>query len=203
MYLPPSVILPETFYTYGNEYYYATNQAFYVGYYHKDKYGNAYTGKTHTNDSQKLNPAFNKRNPTPADLGISTLASTYNNLDLNPQSSIGLSIPLNDSLPPTSEEYVQTYYTRYILDYKLSSQLYIIETNKSTFFEYFNSNFSKYFGFAEVLWKISGPLYDVKENGILMQGGVIDSNLRSINEAKKLIPGIENYLVDLTLYYRP
>jgi len=65
MYLPPSVILPETFYTYGNEYYYATNQAFYVGYYHKDKYGNAYTGQTHTNDSQKLNPAFNKRNPTP------------------------------------------------------------------------------------------------------------------------------------------
>jgi hypothetical protein len=203
MYLPPSVILPETFYTYGNEYYYATNQAFYVGYYHKDKYGNAYTGQTHTNDSQKLNPAFNKRNPTPADLGISTLASTYNNLDLNPQSSIGLSIPLNDSLPPTSDEYNQTYYTRYILEYKLSSQLYIIETNKSTFYEYFNSNFSKYFTFAEVLWKISGPLYDVKENGILMQGGVIDSNLRSINEARKLIPGIEDYLTNLTLYYKP
>ena len=203
MYLPPSVILPETFYTYGNEYYYATNQSFYVGYYHKDKYGNAYTGKTHTNDSQKLNPAFNKSNPTPADLGISTLASTYNNLDLTPQSSIGLSIPPNDSLPPTSDEYNQTYYTRYILEYKLSSQLYIIETNKSTFFQYFNSNFSKYFTFAEVLWKISGPLYDVKENNILIQGGVIDSNLKSINEARKLIPGIENYLKDLTLYYKP
>ena len=203
MYLPPSVILPETFYTYGNEYYYATNQALYVGYYHKDKYGNAYTGKTHTNDSQKLNPAFNKSNPIPADLGISTLASSYNNLNTNPQSSIGLSIPTNDSLPPTSEEYVQTYYTRYILDYKLSSKLYIVETNKSTFYNYFNSNFSKYFNFAEVLWKISGPLYDVKENGILMQGGVIDSNLRSINEARKLIPGIENYLTDLTLYYKP
>jgi hypothetical protein len=46
-------------------------------------------------------------------------------------------------------------------------------------------------------------LYDVKENGILMQGGVIDSNLRSINEARKLISGIENYLTDLTLYYKP
>ncbi len=70
-------------------------------------------------------------------------------------------------------------------------------------YEYFNSNFSKYFTFAEVLWKISGPLYDVKENGILMQGGVIDSNLRSISEARKLIPGIENYLTNLTLYYKP
>ena len=203
MYLPPSVILPETFYTYGNEYYYATNQAFYVGYYHKDKYGNAYTGNTHTSDSQRLNPAFKVSNPPPVDLGISTLASAYNVLDSNPQSSIGLSIPLNDSLPPTSDEYNQTYYNRYILEYKLSSKLYIVETNKSTFYNYFNSNFSKYFIFAEVLWKISGPLYDVKENGILMQGGVIDSNLRSINEARKLIPGIENYLTDLTLYYKP
>jgi len=203
MYLPPSVILPEIFYTYGNEYYYATNLANYVGYYHKDKYGNAYTGKTHTNDSQKLNPAFNSSNPTPVDLGISTLANEYNSLDLNPQSSIGLSLPINDSLPPTSEDYIQTYYVRYIIEYKLSSQLYIIETNKTTFYQYFNSNFSKYFTFAEVLWKISGPLYDVKENGVLMQGGVIDSNLRSINEARKIIPDVQKYFTDLMLYYRP
>ena len=203
MYLPPSVILPEIFYTYGGEYYYPTTPSFYVGYYHKDKYGNAYTGKTHTNDSQKLNPAFTTSLPV-ENLGTNTLANTYSNLDLSSQNYFSMALPSNDSLPPTSEEYVQTYYTRYILDYKLSSQLYIIETNKSTFFEYLNNtNFSKYFGFAEVLWKISGPLYDVKENGVLMQGGVIDSNLRSINEARKLIPGIENYLVDLTLYYKP
>ena len=106
------------------------------------------------------------------------------------------------SLPPTSDDYNQTYYTRYIIEYKLSSQLYIIETNKSTFFQYFNSNFSKYFTFAEVLWKISGPLYDVKENGILLQGGVIDSNLRSIQQTQKIIPGIERYFTDLTLYYK-
>ena len=202
MYLPPSVILPEVFYTYGNEYYYSTNLASYVGYYHKDKYGNAYTGKTHTGNSQKLNPAFKGSNPIPVDLGISTLANEYNGLNQNPQGTLGLTLPPNDSLPPTSDDYNQTYYTRYIIEYKLSSQLYIAETNKGTFFQYFNSNFSKYFTFAEVLWKISGPLYDVKENGILLQGGVIDSNLRSIQQTQKIIPGIERYFTDLTLYYK-
>ena len=202
MYLPPSVILPEIFYTYGGEYYYSTTPSFYVGYYHKDKYGNAYTGKTHTNDSQKLNQSFNTSLPI-EDLGINTLANTYNNLDLSSQNYFGMSLPSNNSLPPTSDEYNQTYYTRYILEYKLSSQLYIIETNKSTFFNYFNNNFSNYFTFAEVLWKISGPLYDVKENNILIQGGVIDSNLRSINQAQKTMPSIRDYLTDLTLYYKP
>jgi len=201
MYLPPSVILPEVFYTNGGEYYYS-NQIIYVGYYHKDKYGNVYTGKIHDNTSQKLIPAFNLSSPLPSEIGISTLANTYNNLDLSPQSSFGLQPPINDSLPPTNEDYIQTYYTRYIIEYKLSSKLFIVETSKSTYFTYFNSSFNSYFNFAEVLWKISGPLYDVKENGVLIQGGVIDSNLRSINTASNKISQISSYLNDLTLYYK-
>jgi hypothetical protein len=45
-------------------------------------------------------------------------------------------------------------------------------------------------------------LYDVKENGILIKGGVIDSNLRSIDQAQKTMPSIRDYLKDLTLYYK-
>lgn len=201
MYLPPSVILPEVFYTNGGEYYYS-NQIIYVGYYHKDKYGNVYTGEIHDNTSQKLIPAFNLSSPLPSEIGISTLANTYNNLDLSPQSSFGLQPPPSNSLPPTNEDYIQTYYTRYIIEYKLSSQPFIVETSKSTYFTYFNSSFNSYFNFAEVLWKISGPLYDVKENGVLIQGGVIDSNLRSINTASNKISQISSYLNDLTLYYK-
>ena len=73
---------------------------------------------------------------------------------------------------------------------------------KGTYFTYVNSNLSKYFNNVELLWKISGPLYDVKENDILMKGGVIDSNLRSIDQAQKNMPGIRDYLTDLTLYYK-
>ena len=201
MYLPPSVILPEVFYTNGGEYSYVLSGIDYIGYFHKDKYGNAYSGKVHDSTSQKLIANFTTSTPNP-NINPSTQASSYNTLDLNINSHVGLTLPPNNSLPPTSDDYNQTYYTRYIIEYKLSSQLYIIETNKSTFFQYFNSNFSKYFTFAEVLWKISGPLYDVKENGVLLQGGVIDSNLRSIQQTQKIIPGIEKYFIDLTLYYK-
>lgn len=202
MYLPPSVILPEVFYTGGGEYYYATNYIDYVGYYHKDKYGNAYSGKTHTEESQKLNPAFGGKQ-TPPDLGSTVNASIYSNLDNNINQHTGLSLPTNDSLPPTAGDYEKTYYTRYILEYKLSSQPYFIETSKSTYFSYVNGFDSKYFNNVEVLWKITGPLYDQKENGILMVGGVFDSNLKSINQARKTINGIEKYLTDPLLYYKP
>jgi hypothetical protein len=114
-----------------------------------------------------------------------------------------LSLPTNDSLPPTVGDYEKTYYTRYILEYKLSSQPYFIETSKPTYFTYVNGADSKYFNNVEVLWKIAGPLYDQKENGILMQGGVIDSNLKSIQQARKTILNIERYLTDPLLYYKP
>jgi hypothetical protein len=35
---------------------------------------------------------------------------------------------------------------------------------------------------------------------LLIQGGIIDSNKRSVQEAEKIIKGISNYLNDLTLY---
>ena len=76
-------------------------------------------------------------------------------------------------------------------------------TGYQLLFVYKNGSQSTYFNFVEVPWKISGPLYDVKENDILMQGGVIDSNLRSIQQANKTIPGIDLYLTNLTLYYKP
>jgi hypothetical protein len=34
----------------------------------------------------------------------------------------------------------------------------------------------------------------------LIQGGIIDSNKRSVQEAEKTMPGITNYLNNLTLY---
>jgi hypothetical protein len=59
-----------------------------------------------------------------------------------------------------------------------------------------------FYNTAEVLWKISGPLYDIKQGNLLVQGGIIDSNKRSIQDAEKTMPGITNYLNNLTLYSR-
>jgi hypothetical protein len=65
---------------------------------------------------------------------------------------------------------------------------------------FINSIDKDYYWFSEVLWKIRGPLFDEKQNNILMKGGIIDSNKRSIQQAEQSIPGLSSYLTDLLLY---
>jgi hypothetical protein len=204
MYIPPNKIDPRVYYTNGGEYYYASNLTNYVGYYRKDVNGRAYAGKELTVNSPQLTPSIIVRSSPPPNINLgSSLSTTYLSISRNTkQSLIESSNPIPDSLPPTQQEYDQTFYTRYFLEYLLSSKSIIVEVNKGTYFNYVNSNLRKYFNNVELLWKISGPLYDVKENGILMKGGVIDSNLRSIDQAQKTMPGIRDYLKDLTLYYK-
>jgi len=204
MYIPPNKIDPRVYYTNGGEYYYASNLTNYVGYYRKDTNGRAYAGKELTVNSPQLTPSIIVRSSPPPNINLgSGLSTTYLSISRNTkQSLIESSNPIPDSLPPTQQEYDQTFYTRYFLEYLLSSKSIIVEVNKGTYFNYVNSNLRKYFNNVELLWKISGPLYDVKENNILIQGGVIDSNLRSIDQAQKTMPSIRDYLTDLTLYYK-
>jgi hypothetical protein len=203
MYIPKGKIDPTLYYTEGGEWYYSTTRTPYIGYYHLDAYGRAWTGKEHTNDSIQL---IQPPKPTrPESTNTDSVESNYYTSIIQKtgtKSSINSILPPNDSLPPTQEDYDKTYYTRYILEYKLSSKPVFSEVSKNTYFGLVNSQ-NLYFNNVEVLWKISGPLYDKKENGILVQGGIIDSNLRSIQQAQKTMPGIENYLTDLTLYYVP
>jgi hypothetical protein len=204
MYIPLNKIDPRVYYTNGGEYYYASNLTNYVGYYRKDTNGRAYAGKELTVNSPQLTPSIIVRSSPPPNINLgSGLSTTYLSISRKTkQSLIESSNPIPDSLPPTQQEYDQTFYTRYFLEYLLSSKSIIVEVNKGTYFNYVNSNLRKYFNNVELLWKISGPLYDVKENNILIQGGVIDSNLRSINQAQKTMPSIRDYLTDLTLYYK-
>jgi len=205
MYIPKGKIDPKAYYTDGGEYFYSTTRTQYIGYYHLDYAGTAWTGKTHTVNSIKLITTVST-NPIPPNVDQTSRNSiVYNSLVKNTQNKtiLSSSIPPNDSLPPTSEDYAKGFYTRYILEYKLSSKPFFIEVNKQTYFNIVNSTQKTYFKHVEVLWRISGPPNNVYENGILMQGGVIDSNIKSIEQAQKTMPGIEKYLADLTLYYIP
>jgi hypothetical protein len=203
MYIPANQIDPQTYYTDGGEYYYPTNKADYVGFYRKDIRGYAYSGQFITNQSILLLPAFQTPITNPYVSISSTEANEYTSI-LKKTISVDLyaPIPVNNAEPPSQQEYNQGYYTRYILQYKLSSQPVFIEVNKGTYFAYVNSTAKQYFGNVELLWKISGPFYDQYQNGILVKGGVIDSNKRSLQQAEKVMPGISNYLSDLLLYYK-
>jgi hypothetical protein len=203
MYIPKGKLDPNIYYTNGGEYYLSTTKTDYKGYYHRDLLGGIWTDKEHSVNSIKLISLTENIPPTPSNINISnSISSAYYSVSKssNKPTPKQVDLPPNDSEPPTQQDYQQTYYTRYIVQYKLSSKPIYVEVNKNTYFSILNSTESKYFGMVEVLWKIYGPLYDKKENGVLIQGGIIDSNLRSIQEANKTMPGIADYLNNLTLY---
>lgn len=204
MYIPKGKIDPTLYYTEGGEWYYSTTRTPYIGYYHLDAYGRAWTGKEHTDQSLRLIKPPAKI--VPIDTNTSSRSSNYYSYLMNKTGKnpvINSPLPDNDSEPPSIEDYEKSYYTRYILEYKLASLPTFIEVNKDTYFGIVNTPQNTYFNYVEVLWKISGPLYDQKQNGVLIQGGIIDSNKRSVESASKKIPGIKNYLTDLTLYAFP
>lgn len=202
MYIPKSKLDPEIYFTPGGEYYYSTTRSDYEGYYHKDLNGKAYTGKTHTNESILLIPVVPETFLKPGVNQYDPIPNQYTSINTNGNTSKSYSVPIpqNDSLPPNEQDYLQSFYTRYIIEYKLSSKPVFVEVNKITYFNYFNTSYKQYFNFVEVPWKISGPLYDIKQDNVLVEGGIIDSNMRSREMASKTMPGVENYLVDLTLY---
>lgn len=203
MYIPKGKLNPTVFYTEGGEYYYSTTRTYYVGYYHKDDFGRAWTGREHTVESILLYAGTTKTF-TP-NVNVSSFeANEYTNLLSKAKTNpLSVKLPPNDSLPPTEEDYNKTYYTRYILEFLLSTKPVYAEVSKDTYYTLLNGDSKKYFNFAEVLWKVSGPMYDVKENGVLLKGGIVDSNKRSIHSASATIKGIAGYLKDLTLYATP
>jgi hypothetical protein len=203
MYIPKGKLDPNIYYTNGGEYFLSSTKTTYVGYYHKDTLGGFWTGKEHDKNSIKLVSLSKNIEPIPGNI------NTFNSNSIvyyqtkrkdNKPVITESSIPISDALPPTPEDYQKTYFVRYILQYKLSTSPIYIEVNKNTYYTVLSSPDITFYNTAEVLWKIRGPLYDVKQGNLLIHGGIIDSNKRSIQEANKTMPGIGNYLNDLTLY---
>jgi hypothetical protein len=205
MYIPKGKLDPTIYYTNGGEYFLSSTKTTYTGYYHKDTLGGVWTGKEHDKNSIKLVSLSKNAESIPGNINTfnsnSVVYYQTKRKDNKPVVTES-SIPVSDTLPPTPDDYQKTYFTRYILQYKLSTSPIYIEVNKNTYYTVLSSPDLLFYNTAEVLWKISGPLYDVKQGNLLVQGGIIDSNKRSIQEAEKTMPGITNYLNNLTLYSR-
>ena len=54
-----------------------------------------------------------------------------------------------------------------------------------------------------LVWKLTGPLYDVYRDNIRILSGIIDSNKRSLSEAEKTMPNLSLYLTDPLQFGRP
>jgi len=128
MYISPANII-ETGYTQGNQYALPNGQ-YYKGFYCKDIAGRYWTGKEHTNESIQLISPFK-----PATIDQNFISK--NTLVSKPYTKIyneNIDTPLlkNDIIQPTSDDYDNGYFVRYVAQLKSSSkpEFNIVELNK-------------------------------------------------------------------------
>jgi len=203
MYIPISNIV-EVDYTDGFKFVVELTQQKYVGYYHKDKSGNYWSGQTHTESSIKLTDISNSGDTLSSNdiAKLNYLNIGYNKL--NPKVLPNTSIQ-PDFIYPTAQDYINGFFIRYVVKP-------IISTQPTDFIEITNSKYSSIIQSNDLLilykptsflWKLTGPLYDVYKDNIRMASGIIDTNKRSIAEAEKFIPNLSLYFTDLTQFGRP
>lgn len=194
MYIPLSNIVSSG-YTNGGEFLIKSNFQPYVGDYFVDKAGNVYTGKTYTDSSVELkrilsNTDTNQRFDLYSSLKPKILPSTTFTPDI---------------IIPTDQDYNNGFFARYLLKPVISSQLndFIeVKFNKYDQVQQ-NSDLRILYKSVSIVWKLTGPLYDIYEDNIRTYTGIIDTNKRSITEAEKALPNISLYLTNFLQFGKP
>lgn len=203
MYIPISNIV-ETGYTQGSQYT-LPDGSNYKGFYHKDNLNRYWTGKEHDKSSLQLNNLLANVSSAPIDKNSisknNPVSKTFTKIfDQN------LDSPLlrNDIIQPTFDDYEKGYFTRYIAQLKASIQPEnnIVELNQISFDTASrDGNVVRAYRFAVFKWKIAGPFYDLYRGNVRIEAGIIDTNLRSLQDVeKKSIHGITLFLKDPTQF---
>jgi len=200
MYIPKGKILDKYYYTEGNEFTIPSNIR-YKGYYHKDVYGNNWTGKTHDNTSVILQSIL-PQSYSDDNSGYNSDTLRYNKINKSPNILGPNAKPIQPSnFIIDKSEYDIGFKTRYFIKYKASTRLKFDELSQSTYNNLL-ANPSEYHSImyilTSLLWRVRGPLEDQYKNNILIRPGVYSSNKRSVSEAEKNCPGISLYLSNLT-----
>jgi hypothetical protein len=194
MYIPPSNIL-ETGYTQGYQYVLPNGQ-YYKGFYCRDTAGRYWTGKEHTNESIQLILPFQPT--TPLDKNFiaknNIVSKSYTKIY---NENIDTPLLKNNIIQPTIDDYDNGYFVRYVAQLKsaIKPEFNIVELNQESFNNTLkNYNIINSYRLASFGWKLLGPLHDVYENNIRIESGVIDSNLRSLQDVGKTIININLFL---------
>lgn len=197
MYIPISNILFSD-YTNGGDFIFKSNLQPYIGFYFVDKNNNVYTGKTYTSNSVELL----RRNPNTSTNSNIVFDSKY--ASLNPKTLPPLVIT-PDFIQPTNADYNNGFMTRFILKPTISSQINdFIEVRSDKYISVVQDGDAKVlYKSINLVWKLTGPLYDVYRDNIRILSGIIDSNKRSLSEAEKTMPNLSLYLTDLLQFGKP
>jgi hypothetical protein len=204
MYIPVSNIV-ETGFTSGNQFVVESTQLFYTGYYHKDTSNIYWSGQTHDNSSVVLKN-INANNSTDNNLTRNNIANfgyTKLNPKIFPQETF-----TPDFIMPTEQDYTNGFFIRYILKPTVGvnniQSLNFIEVKSNKFTQVSQSpDLKTLYKLTSLIWKLTGPLYDVYKDNIRTASGIIDTNKRSILDAEKTLPNLSLYLIDPLQFGKP
>ena len=147
----------------------------------------AYTGITFSIYSEPLTPYV-------ADTNENT---QYKNMSNFP---IAITSPILTIVNPTSRDYSNGKFVRYFAkrsnDDGITS---IIEIDNNQFSQ--NKTRSLY-RMIQLDWKITGSLYDVYNNGMIIKHGIYDTNKRTLEIKEKEFVGISKVITNLTQFAR-
>ena len=86
---------------------------------------------------------------------------------------------------------------RYAAQLKLSKNPYIVELSKNNYDALLQDIVSlRSYNTVTLLWKLTGPTNDIYNNNIRTTSGIKDTNLRSLQQAEKTIPGVSTIFTD-------
>lgn len=102
---------------------------------------------------------------------------------------------------PIDSDYQRGWITRYFVQKTndINSPIYEIDVSNTVKY-----GKNPYLNLVSIKWRISGPpnsKYD--ESGRLLDKGVIESNISSIQTVIQIIPNLKRYLPNLLQFYRP
>lgn len=109
----------------------------------------------------------------------------------------GMKQPVATYPDPDDKDYKKGYFTRYFLRKTNDLSDPIREVTSKEFTRVRKSKVGYYNTGTILDWKISGPKFDVTEDGKIIQSGIVDTNRRTLHNKNMIFPGIIRRLPNL------
>jgi hypothetical protein len=186
----PDWQITKNLYTNGGEY--TTEDGIeYVGYYHKYTTGEVYSESNWSPLNSIKLKTLSANRPV-----VNTVYENIKSISIDE-----LKAPLAYSPILSIDDYYNGDFNRYFV-VRRNNLNQIVEVNKTEFDKLSNSrgvDGNLYTGLI-INWKLTGPRNDVYENSTLVEKGVIDQNIRSIQATRKYASSMFTYLTDMLEY---
>ena len=166
----------------------------------EDENGKEYIGHYHTYVNDAIYSGYiyvkNKSFPLQPIQDITGFNATYTDITnekfLIDKNIVEINTFVNEHYVPSSEDYKNGYYTRYIIKRKNAKEFK--ETTKTSY-ELLEKNkkFLKFFTLFAFNWYFKTPTYDYIKDGIIIVKGSYDENMRTLLELNKIHTGIKQF----------